>query len=448
LLPLFLAVGCGSKEVPAKPVQVEPHVRLVKVERRDISHTVGQPGFIYPYEQTAIYPKVPGFVEKWHVDIGDRIEKDQEIALLFVPELDAELEQKKAQVALDNAQVRVAGQLVDVAVQNEVAAGAHVEEFKANIGKFDAEVDRWESEVKRLTGLTGDGGVINQQIFEEARKSFKSTKAARDAAKAAANASAADQLARKADIEKARADLEAARAKVVFSQADEKRVAALLNYTHMTAPYNGVVVVRNANTWDYVQPGTGDQSMANITPGQSSGRLPVYIVARTDLVRVYVDVPEMDANSVTKGTKARVRIQALGDEEMATTVTRTSWSLRPESRSLRAEIDLPNPDARLLPGMYAYGRVEIDRKNVRAVPFAAIVEIGNQNCCYVYENGKAVQMSVQMGINDGEWVEVAKKRVKGQWTAFTGDEEIILGDLTELSDGQSVVVDEGADGKK
>src|SRR5579862_3963509 len=98
LLPFLLATGCGTKARSVKSVQVDPHVRLVKVEKRDISHTVGQPGFIYPYEQTAIYPKVAGFVQKWKVDIGDRIEKDQEIAQLFVPELDAELEQKKAQV--------------------------------------------------------------------------------------------------------------------------------------------------------------------------------------------------------------------------------------------------------------------------------------------------------------------------------------------------------------
>ena len=51
-------------------------------------------------------------------------------------------------------------------------------------------------------------------------------------------------------------------------------------------------------------------------------------------------------------------------------------ALRRETRTLQAEIDLPNPDKHLLPGMYAYGRVRIERRNVRAVPLAAVVEIG------------------------------------------------------------------------
>ena len=215
--------------------------------------------------------------------------------------------------------------------------------------------------------------------------------------------------------------MEAARARAQVSRADEQRVAALVGYTHLTAPYDGVVVVRNANTGDYVQPGTGDESGTRRASGRSAARRPLYVVARTDKVRVFVDVPEMDAGAVTRGTKAQVRVQALNDAEIEATVTRTSWSLRPESRTLRAEIDLPNPDARLLPGMYAYARVLIERKDVRALPLAAVVEIGNQNCCYLYEDGKAVQTPVQTGINDGKWVEVVKKRVKGEWTDFTGE---------------------------
>ena len=232
----------------------------------------------------------------------------------------------------------------------------------------------------------------------------------------------------------------AARAKAQASRADEQRVAALVGYTHITAPYDGIVVDRNANTRDYLQPGSGDQS----APSTASGHAPLYVVARTDKVRVFVDVPEMDAPLVRTGTKASVRIQSLGDDEIDAAVTRTSWSLHRETRTLRAEIDLPNPDKRLLPGMYAYGRVRIERRNVRAVPLAAVVEIGNLNCCYFYEDGKAVQIPVQTGIQDGEWVEVAKKRTHGEWTAFTGEEKVILGDLSELTDGQAVRLEEEA----
>jgi len=224
---VVLAVGCGHQAPPAKSIQIEPLVRLVRPEKRSITLTVGQPGFIYPYEETAIYPKIAGFVQDWKVDIGDPIYKGQEIAKLSVPELDAQLEQKKAQVEFDTEQIDVAQQMADVATQNEKVAGAQVQEAKANVGKYQAAVERWESEVKRLTSLTGDGGVVDKQILEEAKKQLKTDTAAREAAKATTMASEANQLARKADIAKSVADVKAARAKVLVSRADEKRVGLL-----------------------------------------------------------------------------------------------------------------------------------------------------------------------------------------------------------------------------
>jgi HlyD family secretion protein len=423
-LVIILSAGCGQGPPPAKPVQVEPQVRLVQPERRTITRSVGQPGFIDAYEQTSLYPKVAGYLEHWDVDIGDAIKKGQEIARLYVPELVAELAQKKAQVELDEAQIKVAEGMVEV-------ASAQVEEARATVNKYQSSVERWESEVKREKEMV-EGRVLDPQVLDESRKQLKADTAAREAA-------AASLRANQAAVHKARDGVLAARARAQVSRADEQRVAALVSYTHIIAPYEGVVIVRNANTGDYLQPGSGDQSAAS-APGQSATRLPLYVVARTDLVRVYVDVPETDASSVTRETKASVRVQALGDEQFKAAVTRTSWALRPQSRTLRAEIDLPNPNARLLPGMYAYGRVQIDRRNVWALPLAAVVEIGNQNSCFLYEDGKAIQTPVQAGINDGKWLEVAKKRVKGEWTDLTGSEKVILGDLSELSDGQPVQI--------
>jgi HlyD family secretion protein len=439
-LLIFLS-GCGSPK-PAPPVQVEPHVRLARAELRTIVHEVGQPGVIDAYEQTALYAKVSGYIQKWNVDIGARIKTDQVLAEISVPELDAEYQEKKAQAHLDEVQIQVAEQMVEVATSNCKAAGAQVKEAQANIGKYQAAVERWESEVQRLGGLSGEG-VVNRQVLEESRKQLKADTAAREAARATFEAAQANELARKADVDKAKVDVKAARARAAVSAADQQRIAALVGYTRIIAPYGGIVVVRNVNKGDYLQPGSGD-----LTSGKGT---PLYVVARTDLVRVYVDVPEMDANAVhgeeevgkAKATKATVRIQALDDTEIEATVTRTSWALRERSRSLRAEIDLPNPDARLLPGMYAYGEVRTEKRNVRAIPAPAVVEIGNRNYCFLYEDGKAVQTAVQTGTSDGKWTEVIRKRQGGKWVPFTGDEKVILGDLAELSNGEKVQVANG-----
>jgi hypothetical protein len=113
--------------------------------------------------------------------------------------------------------------------------------------------------------------------------------------------------------------------------------------------------------------------------------------------------------------------------------------LNVKSRTLRAEIDLPNPGARLLPGMYAYGSVRLERRAAWALPAGAVTEVGNQVCCFVVQGGKAVRTPLETGLSDGTWVEVRRKRGEsGAWVPLTGSEEVIAGDLSEVVDGQRV----------
>ena len=128
-------------------------------------------------------------------------------------------------------------------------------------------------------------------------------------------------------------------------------------------------------------------------------------------------------------------------------VTRIAPTLHKQSRTLTAEVDLPNSNGELLPGMYAYGAIELNRSKVRAIPSSAIVQIGNRMCCYVVDNGKAVRTQIQTGISDGSWVEVVKKGAyptngaAGPWQDFDGSEQIVVGDLSEISDGEHVALD-------
>ncbi len=420
LLALITLAGCQKQAPEGKPIHVEPTVELVKPQRRDLHREVGQPGFIYAYEQTSIYPKITGYVEKWYVDIGDTLKKGQLLTDLYVPELQARYRQKKAEVKLSQERVRLAQRMVEVAESNVQVASADVAQAKADVGKYQASVERWESEVARLSKIID---VVNSQVLEESKKQLQANRAAFRAAEAAVKSAQARELARKSDLAKAKEDVEAAQAQVEVDQAAEEDLAALVGYTHVHAPYDGIVVIRNANTGDYVEPRYGDASVP--VPGYAADTkqvgTPLYVVARTDRVRVYVDVPEAEASSVHKGTKARVRVQANDYAEYSATVARTSWALDYRSRTLRAEIDLPNKEGALRPGTYAYGMVEIDRHDVLTFPMAAVTEIGNEVCCYLYEDGKAVRTPVQTGISDGEHVEVFRKKVKQKWEPFTGD---------------------------
>src|SRR5262249_13129619 len=157
------------------------------------------------------------------------------------------------------------------------------------------------------------------------------------------------------------------------AESDEKRLAALNGYLVLPAPFDGVVAARNANTFDFVLPRTGDPSAMWRAPdlSPSDAAAPIYVLDRTHVVPVFVDVPEADADYVAKGNRASVLIQAFRDEPIQANVTRTSWALNTKSRTVRVEIDLPNTDSKILPGMYAYASIPIERPNVWTLPRSA-----------------------------------------------------------------------------
>src|SRR4051812_6544399 len=87
LLGPLAAPGCGAEpKVGATSVSEPPTVRVVRPKAETIVRVVKQPSFIQAYEHTAIYAKLPSYIEKWIVDIGDKVKKDDVLATLFMPE--------------------------------------------------------------------------------------------------------------------------------------------------------------------------------------------------------------------------------------------------------------------------------------------------------------------------------------------------------------------------
>jgi multidrug efflux pump subunit AcrA (membrane-fusion protein) len=546
LLAALAASGCGHEEkTEYRSVSKPPTVQLIRPEVRKIVRVVGQPSFVESYEHTSIYPKLVGYIEKWNVDIGDKVRKGEVLATLFVPELVEDFGTKKATVKLDEERVSLALKVVEVAQADVKAAEASLAEAKSILGKYQSEVDRWATEVNRLKREV-DRGVVDPQILLESTNQLRSNTAARDAAKAAISKAEADLLSRKASLAKAEVDVSVARADLAVAVSEQKRIEAWVGYITLPAPFDGIIMERTANTGDFVMPATGDPSamprIPHLSPGDKAA--PIYVVDRLDVVRIFVDIPERDANfvhgsdlrlmpsvkdvrelptsgkdlvvlarlgdvlhfrifdssgkrpvdaderhltdkahqidklkSVLKdmwadprifpldkekvavalaaifgpdrvpvGTKASVLVQAYRDEPIPATVTRTSWALNPKSRTLRAEIDLPNPGSQLLPGMYAYAKLTIERDGVRALPVSALTHSGERTYCWTYEDGHAVRTEIRTGVSDGEWVEVTNlQRPSGSangesWEPVKGSEKVILGDLSILADGAPVEV--------
>ncbi len=455
-LAALAAPGCHHEENHYKSVGNPPTVRLVQPQVRDIVRVVGQPSFTQSYERSSVYPKMNAYILNWIVDIGDKVKKGDALANLFVPELVEDHGTKKATVVLDQERIALAKAVVKVAATDVMAAEARLEEARAELAGYQAEAERWDSETKRLDKEL-KRGVVNPQDVLQTTNRWKACVAFRDAAAANVLKSDAELLSRRAALSQAKVDVTVAEADLKVAESEEKRLQAWVDYLVLPAPFDGVIVARNANTFDFVLPTTGDPSAHRRGPYLSPGgaAAPIYVVDRIDIVRIFVDIPEHYANYVHIGSKATVLVRAFGDHPIPGTVTRTSWALDIQSRTLRAEIDLLNPESQLLPGMYAYGKVTIERPGVWALPVSAlmhlgdktVLQVGDRSFCWMYENGHAKRIEVETGVSDGEWIEVTNRRAPVSnaastgdkpWTRIDGTEQMILGNLSILTEGGPV----------
>jgi HlyD family secretion protein len=451
LLAVLVVSGCAKEEEQTAPsVSKPPVLQLVHPQLRKIVRTVGQPSFTQSYEHTSIYPKLTAFIEKWNVDIGDKVQKGDVLANLFVPELVENYGTKKATVQYDKDRVRLAQKQVEVAAADVKAARARLEEAQSILGKYEAEVERWDIQVQRLTREV-QRTVVDPQILLESTNQWKSNIAARDAAKATIAKAEAELLAAEASLAKAEVDVDVTRSALAVAESEAKRLEAWVGYLKLLAPYDGIIVARNANTWDFVLPSTGDPTAEMRSPDLSPGEkaAPIYVVDRTDIIRIFVDIPERDANYIHIGSEARVKLWAYRDEWLPATVTRLAWALNIRSRTMRAEIDLPNPGSQILPGMYAYGEVVVERPDVRALPRSALSYAGGKTFMWRYEDGHAVRTEIQTGVTDGEWIEVTNRHIsskspgKEQWVPISTSEQVLSGSkLAILTDGGPVRLDD------
>ena len=351
---------------------------VVHPKKQDVRRTIQRPGYnIEPYERTPLYVKLAAYVRKWNFDIGDRVRKDDVMAELFIPEMAVELKQKKAAVRQAAAEIQLA---------------------KAAVERAQAEQDRAKSQYERMAAV-GRSGVLDKEQVDETRLGFEAAQAG---------------------LAKARAEVSVAEARLEAATTDQEHIETLLQYTKVLAPFDGVVTHRNVNTGDFVQPAAFGKEAS------------LYVVERINPVRVFVNIAELDAVWVRDGDVAAIRSQSLPGQEFRGNVTRTAGTLHPANRTLHTEIDLPNADNKLMPGMYVTATIFAERKNVWALPIAAVVTDDDQTFCYRLDNGKAVPMAVQTGLRGDELVEVLKKQTKiptaaaaSGWEDFTGEERIV-----------------------
>ena len=360
LLATLTAGGCHPSP-PAAVAEKPTAAALTRGQPKKVTLTwaVEQPGTVQAFETTPLVAKLPGYVKRLTKDLGDRVAAGELLAVIEIPELEREAESKAAAVAVADAEVEQSRSSVGVAAGMVASAEATVLEVRAGQSRVQADYERWESEAKRIETMVSQK-VIDAQTLDETRKQFRSAAAGRD--ELAAKVNSAQVMVREAAARKQRteADLKASQARRLMADAEAKRVAAMLDYCQIKSPYAGVVTGRYVHTGHFLQPGANRAET-------------LFTVARLDTVRVFVEVPEAAAAQANPGAKVTVRFPGSGNAEVAGTITRTAGVLNADTRTLRTEIDLPNPDGKLRPGSYAVVRLSATATDALVVPPSAVL---------------------------------------------------------------------------
>ncbi len=438
--PMFivlLAIGCAPAPIKtATPATQDSDaavtVTVVTPMRTAIHREVSQPGTIEAFEETPIFARLAGYVKEGWKDIGAKLRKGENLVELSVPEREVELRHKEALVRQAQSEIEQAQRAMEAAKAAFHSAEAKVAAAEAQRFAAQARYNRTKSQYDRLRSMHQ---VIQKENIEEAQLGFETAQANLAEAEATVKFALAFQAESKARWSKAEADLTVAKDRFGVAQHERDYARTMLDYARLSAPYDCVVTQRHINTGDYVQ-----------TAAVGKGK-PLYVVHRTNLMRIFVQVPESDVPWVQKGAEARVRVQVLPGRTFTGDVARTSWSVDPATRTLRAEIDLPNTDGVLRPGLYAYATLSAEMPGRLTLPRSAVategdVTRGYQSYCFQVEDGKVHRLPIELGARDNVRVEILGKQPRpgGPWEPFTETEQIVQGNLSEVHDGQVVTI--------
>lgn len=368
----------AATETMRQEANFVPDVRTVLAKKVDGPVDLTLPGQTEAFNVANIFPRATGYVAERRVDIGSRVHKGDLLLRISSPDLDQQLEQAQAQLGQTQAAVLQA--------QAQLQS-AHANTKLANVTNF------------REATLAKQGWETKQN---------------------ADNASANFEV-QTAGIANAQAGVAVAAANLKAQQATVDRLHALTAFERVTAPFDGVVTARNVDTGDLL---TQD----------SSGGTPLFSMARDDVLRVAVYVPQSGAVGISDGLEAKVMIPELPGRTFQGRIARSSVALQASNRSLLAEVDVGNPDGALRPGLFVNVSFAIPRQAPGViVPDEALVFNAAGLQVATVDSGSKVRFrKVSIYRDFGTTAELRD--------GLDGGETLILSPPTQLADGDPVHV--------
>jgi RND family efflux transporter MFP subunit len=375
-LVLIFLTACGGKKEDAETAKASaataagaPIVEVVHPQKKAFSSDVTITGNLEANRMVSLHAMEGGFVKSISKDIGDYVAAGQTIAELGNPEL--VYQQKQAEAAWQQAK--------QAAVSAKAASTKAAADLAFKKKRFD-----------RLSGIySHTPDLVTADDLDRAEAEFLAAKAALD------EAAAGDQL---------------AAAAVESAAALNNALKARAGMLRIAAPFSGYITKR------YVDKGA---LVANALGNSNAS--PVVDMADVSKLRLVVEYPESDLAYIGKGTKVEVTFPALASRAFQGEISRVSAALNAQSKTVRAEIDLP-ADAKLKPGMYAKVQTrQQSSHDALAVPTQAITAVKNQTFIFTVHDNVVKKIPVELGMEDKFFIEIKSSELtENDWVVIQG----------------------------
>lgn len=283
--------------------------------------------------------------------------------------------------------------VIDIPLVEEELNRARASLAEAQAAQAEVEKTRSlaQSTLERWTNVQ-PAGAVSQQEIDERRSAFEAAQAAQTAAEAV----------------------------VATRRADLQRLERQLAFARVVAPFDGRITARNIDVGDYI---------SNTGPGSS----PLFAIADTRELRVFVDVPQIYASSIVAGQTARVLIRGV-DTKLEGKVARTSGVLNEKTRTLRVEVALANEDGRVLAGAYGQVQFEVRQSSTSVIipGSALLVRAEGPRVAIVDDDSRLRYINVTVARDLGTEIEISQ--------GLVGNERVVVNMADELPEGEEVQI--------
>jgi len=412
-------------------------VEVAPVRRATVRHIEQFMGTLRPRSQFVVAPKVGGRLEKLLVDVGDPVRGDKLIAVLDDEEYAQQVEEARAELEAAKAgaeEIRLVAALQDEEHAQAVAqAQAALGSAKANVEECRSTLANTQREFQRAKALYARK-VVSFAELDTAEARYNTAKARLEVALAKVVEKRATLTAAQVRLSQTQKNARAAEHKVALGKVAQKKAA--LKAAQVRSSYTQI----KAPAWK-------DGQLARVVGERfvDEGAMlkandPIVSVLEISALKAVVHVTERDYPKVRAGQGVTLRTDAFPGRSFAGKIARVAPLLKEASRQASVEIEVPNPERLLKPGMFIRAQVELDRHEAAtAVPLTALVRRNGQQGVFVadIEGLKAHFVPITPGITEGELTEIVNppSSVQNAWVVTLGHHLLEDGSAITLPDG-------------